>query len=206
MFTQPFRGAREGGVTGFVKGIGKGLGGFFLKPSAAGCALPGYALQGIYEELRIRLGPGVQNSIIAARTAQGLEEWNSSTQEEQQEVLRGWQHVQTKPEPKSWKSILETQVQILRGPGGKKKVQIRGNEDTERVTLTETGHPDVSSAEKTGLTNDPDTDKEDFDTAIKQTIAATSTGDQKEDQRIDQAIRASYPAAAKKGFQRLPNQ
>lgn len=34
MFTQPFRGAREGGVTGFMKGIGKGLGGFLLKPSA----------------------------------------------------------------------------------------------------------------------------------------------------------------------------
>ncbi|KAL8893975.1 MAG: hypothetical protein Q9192_004742 [Flavoplaca navasiana] len=167
MFTQPFRGAREGGVTGFMKGIGKGLGGFFLKPSAAGCALPGYALQGIYEELRIRLGPGVQNSIIAARTAQGLEEWDSSTREEQQEVLRRWQHVQTKPESKSWKSILETQVQILRGPGDKKKVEITANGDTERATVSETGHPDVSSAENTGFTNDPGNDPEDFGTAIK---------------------------------------
>ncbi|KAL9631851.1 MAG: hypothetical protein Q9204_004040 [Flavoplaca sp. TL-2023a] len=206
MFTQPFRGAREGGVTGFMKGIGKGLGGFFLKPSAAGCALPGYALQGIYEELRIRLGPGVQNSIIAARTAQGLEEWNSSSQEEQQEVLRGWQHVQTKPEPKSWKSVLETQVQILRGPGDKEKVQFRGNEDTERAKLTETGHPYVSSAENTGFTNDPGNDPEDFGTAIKQTVAATSTGDQKEAQRIEQAVRALYPAAAEKESQRSPNQ
>ena len=35
VFTQPFRGAREGGVSGFMKGIiGKGLGGFLLKPNA----------------------------------------------------------------------------------------------------------------------------------------------------------------------------
>ncbi|KAL8837905.1 MAG: hypothetical protein Q9176_005381 [Flavoplaca citrina] len=145
MFTQPFRGAREGGVTGFMKGIGKGLGGFFLKPSTAGCALPGYALQGIYEELHPTR------------------------------------------------------------PGDKKKVEITANGGTERATLTETGLPDVSSAQNTGLINDPDTDKEDFHTALKQTVAATSTGDQKEDLRIEKAVRASYPAAAEKKSQRSPN-
>lgn len=43
LLTQPFEGAREGGVTGFTKGIGKGIGGFFLKPSAGplSCTAPG---------------------------------------------------------------------------------------------------------------------------------------------------------------------
>ncbi|KAI4176261.1 MAG: hypothetical protein LQ346_007906 [Caloplaca aetnensis] len=58
------------GVTGFMKGLGKGTGGAMLKPLAAACALPGYAVQGIYKELQNKLGPGIPNSTIAARTAQ----------------------------------------------------------------------------------------------------------------------------------------
>ncbi|KAI4253660.1 MAG: hypothetical protein L6R42_007492, partial [Xanthoria sp. 1 TBL-2021] len=34
LFTQPIEGAKQEGVAGFVKGFGKGIGGFFLKPSA----------------------------------------------------------------------------------------------------------------------------------------------------------------------------
>ncbi|KAL8860073.1 MAG: hypothetical protein Q9198_010598, partial [Flavoplaca austrocitrina] len=94
---------------------------------------------------------------------------------------------------------------ILRGPGDKKKVEITENGDTERATVSETGHPDVSSAENTGFTTDPGNDPEDFGAAIKQTVAATSTGNQKEDQRIEQAVCASYPAAAEKEFQRSAN-
>lgn len=32
--TQPIRGAKQGGVGGFFKGVGKGLGGAILKPGA----------------------------------------------------------------------------------------------------------------------------------------------------------------------------
>lgn len=34
LFTQPFNGAKHGGVGGFIKGFGKGIGGSILKPSA----------------------------------------------------------------------------------------------------------------------------------------------------------------------------
>ncbi|KAL8795604.1 MAG: hypothetical protein Q9182_007506 [Xanthomendoza sp. 2 TL-2023] len=34
LFTQPINGAKQGGVAGFIKGFGKGIGGIMLKPSA----------------------------------------------------------------------------------------------------------------------------------------------------------------------------
>lgn len=39
IFTQPVRGAREEGVAGFFKGVGRGLGGSVLKPGAGKCLL-----------------------------------------------------------------------------------------------------------------------------------------------------------------------
>lgn len=34
LFTQPINGAKQEGVGGFIKGFGKGIGGFLLKPHA----------------------------------------------------------------------------------------------------------------------------------------------------------------------------
>ncbi|KAI4271242.1 MAG: hypothetical protein L6R35_006556 [Caloplaca aegaea] len=64
------------------------------RKTATASALPGYVFQGIYKELRNKLGPGIANSIIAARTVQGIEDWTSSTRDELMEVLRRWQVIQ----------------------------------------------------------------------------------------------------------------
>ncbi|KAL8951340.1 MAG: hypothetical protein Q9222_002677 [Ikaeria aurantiellina] len=77
-----------------MKGFGKGIGGAVLKPSAGACALPGYAFQGIYKEFQNQLGPSLEKSIIAARTAQGVEDWTSSSQEERMEVFTKWPAIQ----------------------------------------------------------------------------------------------------------------
>ncbi|KAL8654646.1 MAG: hypothetical protein Q9226_003352 [Calogaya cf. arnoldii] len=182
MFTQPIVGAMEGGVTGFMKGIGKGLGGFFLKPSAAACALPGYALQGIYKELRNTLGPGTENAIIAARTAQGLDDWNSSTREEQMEVFQR--------EPKGLKAKLQTQMQSMTRYGEKKKPQVAGK-DGERQTQI----PHAGFSERPELP-DSGTDDVDFEAAIQQAVAARRQATSAmEEQRMEDA---PYPAAAEK--------
>lgn len=39
MFTQPIRGLKEEGVSGFVKGIGRGMGGVVFKPGAGNSAI-----------------------------------------------------------------------------------------------------------------------------------------------------------------------
>ena len=48
---QPYHGAREHGVLGFVQGVGKGVGGFVLKDLAAIFGPVGYTLKGVHKEL-----------------------------------------------------------------------------------------------------------------------------------------------------------
>lgn len=65
----------------------------WLSPTAA-CGVPGYAFQGIYMEMRKNRSASVQESIIAARIAQGQEEWNMSSSEQRLKVVRRWQAMQ----------------------------------------------------------------------------------------------------------------
>ncbi|KAL1304257.1 hypothetical protein AAFC00_000671 [Neodothiora populina] len=93
LVTQPLEGAKKEGAAGFVKGFGKGIGGIVFKPGAAIFGIPAYTMKGVYQELQQHLGSSVQNYIIAARTAQGYDEWRSSTQEEREDIIRNWDSV-----------------------------------------------------------------------------------------------------------------
>ncbi|EMC98969.1 glycosyltransferase family 1 protein [Baudoinia panamericana UAMH 10762] len=93
LVTQPMRGAAKEGPAGFFKGIGKGIGGIALKPGAAIFGIPGYTMKGVYKEMQKIWGSSVQNYIIAARTAQGYEEWTASTEEERGSIVRRWQEL-----------------------------------------------------------------------------------------------------------------
>ncbi|KAF4548462.1 Sterol 3-beta-glucosyltransferase-like protein 4 [Elsinoe fawcettii] len=90
IFTQPLQGAKKEGAAGFIKGIGKGIGGIILKPQAAAFGIPGYMMKGVYKELQSTWGSSVQNYIIAARTAQGFEDWHESTHEERSDIVQRW--------------------------------------------------------------------------------------------------------------------
>ena len=57
--------------------------------------IPGYTFKGIYKELQKHLGNNVQNYILAARTAQGFEEWQASSGTERQQVISRWHSIQT---------------------------------------------------------------------------------------------------------------
>jgi hypothetical protein len=52
--------------------------------------LPGYTFMGIHKEVRKLFGSSVLNYIISARTAQGYEQWKSSTQEERLDIISRW--------------------------------------------------------------------------------------------------------------------
>lgn len=49
--TQPIRGAGKEGAGGFVKGVGKGIGGLIVKPAAGIWGLPEYMMQGVHAEI-----------------------------------------------------------------------------------------------------------------------------------------------------------
>ena len=81
LVTKPYEGARKEGATGFVKGFGKGIAGAYLKPAAGAFGIPAYAMKGIYQEVVKRFCESTEDYIIAARTAQGFEEWSGTTSE-----------------------------------------------------------------------------------------------------------------------------
>ncbi|KAJ5153739.1 uncharacterized protein N7500_009178 [Penicillium coprophilum] len=90
LITQPRYGAKQEGAKGVFKGIGKGIGGVFLKPPAGLWGLFGYPLVGIRRKLQRSLGRSQELGIIASRIAQGIEEMQASTPEERAEVARKW--------------------------------------------------------------------------------------------------------------------
>jgi hypothetical protein len=90
LVTQPLAGAKKEGAAGFIKGAAKGFGGLILKPGAGIWGLPGYTAKGIYAEIAKHFGSSVQNYIIAARTAQGFDDWKNSSPEERAQIVGAW--------------------------------------------------------------------------------------------------------------------
>ncbi|GAM35041.1 hypothetical protein TCE0_015r03036 [Talaromyces pinophilus] len=94
LVTQPWKGAQKEGPGGFLKGIGKGLGGFVTKPTAGFAGVLGHTMKGVHKEMQKLFGSNVQNYIVASRVAQGYEEWLQSSDTEKQDVLDRWKLVQ----------------------------------------------------------------------------------------------------------------
>ena len=89
----PMQGVREEGVMGLAKGVGKGVGGLALKPMAAICGFPAYALKGLHKELRKADILDFTAHIDAARTAQGEDEWEHATDEEKEKIVDVWKEL-----------------------------------------------------------------------------------------------------------------
>jgi hypothetical protein len=94
LVTQPWNGAKKDGASGFVKGVGKGLGGFVTKQGAALFSIPAYFMKGAYKEVENLFGSNVHSYIVASRTAQGYGEWMRSTDAEKQDVVDRWRWIQ----------------------------------------------------------------------------------------------------------------
>jgi hypothetical protein len=90
LVTQPISGAKQGGAGGFLKGVGRGIAGVVVKPSAAAYALPAYAMMGVYKEIQKRLGENVDSYIIAARVAQGYGEWLETDEVTRRDMIHLW--------------------------------------------------------------------------------------------------------------------
>ncbi|KAL2136272.1 hypothetical protein VTI74DRAFT_4507 [Chaetomium olivicolor] len=93
LVTQPWKGAEKEGAKGFVKGVGKGIGGMFLKSSAAICSLPAYTMQGVRTGVRNMFARSSINYIITSRVLQGEEDLNGSSAEERRDIMTRWHTV-----------------------------------------------------------------------------------------------------------------
>jgi hypothetical protein len=215
LVTQPVKGAQKEGAAGFIKGIGKGIGGVMLKPGAGFFAIPGYSMKGVYKEMSKHSGSSVQNYIIAARTAQGYDEYQASSLEEKTDIIQRWKRMQKDIKKKRnmdelVKEILEDkkkQGKALKQEWGDRRKAIRtaSTGRFSRTADTIPGYGDPQSAElaaeasgaalghaQTYQGPQPELiDHDDLDYAIRESVQKTSKGDPYEDAAVERAIRAS---------------
>ncbi|KAL8828313.1 MAG: hypothetical protein Q9170_006662 [Blastenia crenularia] len=180
--TQPVRGAQKGGVTGFLKGFGKGIGGAVLKPSAAACSLPGYTFKGIHKEVQKLLRPSAQNDIVASRIAQGNEDWKSSSRLEQLDVVNRWRTIQA--------DLGLDKRSKRQGQGKLEAPGLEAGEDklAEVPEQRDVETPDIPISLSSATPSE--IESVDIQRAIKQSVAATSKNAEENEQN-EKAIRAS---------------
>ena len=219
LVTQPMKGAQKDGPAGFVKGIGKGIGGIMLKPGAAIFGIPGYTMKGVYKEMQKHFGSSAQNYIIAARTAQGYDDYQASSEQERRDIVERWKQLQKDLKKKRnpdelVRDILEEQRRkgqawsqdFKAGWEEKKKTRSRAGTTSEFDKSVETpGYPDPESAmlavgaREAGMgrahTNQPQEsgriEHQEFEEAIQMSVRETSRGDPEEDEAVERAIKAS---------------
>lgn len=113
---QPIRGAQETGPLGCVKGVGKGIMGVALKPTAGkfppllfaphlprsvqifatttvltetgAFGLTGYAGRGLYEQVQKGRKSKSNKKVREAQIKQGIEEWEAITDEQKRGILQ----------------------------------------------------------------------------------------------------------------------
>ncbi|KAI7493391.1 UDP-Glycosyltransferase/glycogen phosphorylase [Hortaea werneckii] len=207
LVTQPMRGAQKEGPAGFVKGFAKGIGGIALKPGAAIFGLPGYTMKGMYKEMQRMFGSSVQNYIIAARTAQGFDEWRASTPEERGDIVRRWQLLQKdikkKRNPDEMvRDILEEQRRKRQdfmarfgsrsrsGSTGRfaKSAESPSNDKKSAALSSEAGDAALKHANTYA---EGDAEDEELKEAIRLSVQQTSRGNPEEDATVERAIQAT---------------
>ncbi|OWP00890.1 glycosyltransferase family 1 protein [Marssonina coronariae] len=92
-FTQPYKGARDGGALGLMKGIAKGCGGLLTQPAHGMFGVLAYPALGLYRNLNTEELTGTQGDILRAQQAYGmyLAEHNPVQQSEVVQVLKDFE-------------------------------------------------------------------------------------------------------------------
>ncbi|KAF2833730.1 UDP-Glycosyltransferase/glycogen phosphorylase [Ophiobolus disseminans] len=192
--TQPWQGARKEGATGFFKGVGKGVGGFVVKPGAAMLGVLGHSMKGVHKEVQKLYGSNVQTYIITSRTAQGYEEWLQSSEAEKEDVITRWGLIQKYLKKKQHgtedlvRDILETQL-AKSVPASTANSSVAPHRQYDSPTPTEGATQ--SSSSSTSVAPGRTLGATEVDETIRQVVHETSRGDTDEDADVEQAIQES---------------
>ncbi|KAF8253496.1 UDP-Glycosyltransferase/glycogen phosphorylase [Wilcoxina mikolae CBS 423.85] len=138
LVTQPYKGAKEEGVKGALKGVGKGVGGVFFKTQAGVAGVIGFSMKGVHREFRKGRDRKVLGRVMVARRMQGDKELVRAREEGEtvlaQRMQEGWQKVaeerqkRTDREKSLGKEIAGLKIRkrgrkrTMEGGGEKKKV------------------------------------------------------------------------------------
>ncbi|KAF2259640.1 UDP-Glycosyltransferase/glycogen phosphorylase [Lojkania enalia] len=158
LVTQPWKGAQEKGASGFVKGVGKGIGGFLAKPGAACLGILSHTMQGVSKEVQKLFGSNLQSYIVASRATQGYEEWLQSSDAEKQDVIVRWKLIR-----KDLKKMGKPDEIVREAQGAQQRMNLENREDRQNG-----GH----TARSTQFANSADTRIQDLDST---TLAISSS-------------------------------
>ena len=175
--------------------------------SLAAFAVPAYTFKGIYKELRKHLGASDQNYIVAARTAQGYDEWGRSSEDDRLDAVRKWHDIQLELNKE------KHQVKVHKTPPPCRFLKTRhmSHDDGKKAAHSEKARNKFSISKKGGSSSPKigaaptplqhaqtyprassfHSDSTDFEQAIQLSVAATSKGNPEEDDLVEKAIRAS---------------
>ncbi|EGC49767.1 conserved hypothetical protein [Histoplasma capsulatum var. duboisii H88] len=142
LVTQPWKGAQKEGASGFVKGVGKGIGGFIAKPGAAVFGILGHTMQGVSKEVQKLFGGNVQNYIRASRVVQGYEEWLQSSDAEKKDVIVRWKLIQ-----KDLKKMGNSNETVREAQEAKQKMNLEDRENHQNSRHTVRSAQSANSAD-----------------------------------------------------------
>ena len=166
--------------------------------------MPGYAFKGIYKELRKNRGSSVQTYIIAARTAQGFQDWNNSSAEQRLDVVHRWQAIKVE----SGRGNHDKRHGSSQH-GDRESLQTRRSSFDKSMPLTEDERAGQEAVQGKEIPEPPENTQElpaphlqpfgaananddhpDLGKIKRKALPAASKGDSDEDQVMEQAIRA----------------
>ncbi|KAJ5159510.1 uncharacterized protein N7482_006514 [Penicillium canariense] len=88
--TQPYHGAQDDGVSGFGKGVVKGLGGMVLRTTAAVIGVPAYTLKGLERQIEERFDHDLRAKILTTRLRQAIAAYEQGSTQEKEDILSKW--------------------------------------------------------------------------------------------------------------------
>jgi hypothetical protein len=141
-------------------------------------------MQGVYKEMQKQMGSSVQNYIIAARTAQGYEEWSGASNEERSDIVRRWH-------------LLEQQLRKKRNADDVVKEIFEEARRKRMEGLPQGGRSTGAGTQAAGTSTQQAPDPGALEAAIRESIRQTSRGNPEEDAAIERAIRVSMSELAR---------
>lgn len=221
---QPIKGAEKEGVTGLVKGVGKGIGGIVTKPAAGFWGIPAYTMKGVHAQITKLFARSNYNYIITSRVIQGRRDMRNSSQEERQDIIARWnrgsfdlkrfdryqkrsmsnQKISVDPaapggdtppsEQSQRASWLNTRLSSFDERIRDEKDRFFARTDSWRKDKKGEGSGSGSSSLHPPIAEDSE-----FEQAIQASVRETSRGNADEDAAVEAAIRQSVNAVRREG-------
>lgn len=203
LITQPVQGARRDGAMGFIKGVGKGIGGVMLKPGAAVFGVPGFTMKGLYKQIQSALDSTPLSQILAARTVQGYSDYQAANDSERLDIVSRWKTLEPtlvrKRNPDEvivkWHHTQKQKIMDLI----KQRTRKSGTNITPSIADDVKTDPRTPSQDGLVKTSDGTTfSDEELRKAIKQSVESDTSNADADRDDLERAMRASVLALEKR--------